>query len=157
MVRFGWRAAAGSIALVVGLSLTTAACGPHSSRVKALSPPTSVQARVWGEKAGTALSVMRGFLDSMGSAVALGPATKEKFMAMCSTAVSHLPELEAAVGPTGSVPNLSSRMHDALAGFEQYIRSCAAGDDHGADVGLDQYETASQDVYRIVDQMGRTP
>jgi hypothetical protein len=156
MGRFGWRAAA-SIALIVGTATSTAACGPHASRVKSLSAPTSVQARVWGEKAGTALSVMRGFLDSMGSAVTVGPATKEKFMAMCSTAVAHLPELEAAVGPTGSAPDLSNQMHDALAGFEQYIRSCAAGDDHGADIGLDRYENASQAVYRIVDQMDRTP
>ena len=41
----------------------------------------------------------------------------------------------------------------ALSGFEQYIRSCAAGDDHGADVGLDRYEQAAQDVYRIVDRL----
>ena len=146
------------MALTFAVGAGSVACGPHSDhadRVRTLSAPTSVQARVWGEKAGTALSVMRGFLDSMGSAVTIGPATKEKFMAMCNTAIAHLPELEAAVGPAAPQPELGARMRDALSGFEQYIRSCAAGDDHGADVGLARYDDASQDVYRIVDQLAQ--
>src|SRR5689334_5016311 len=106
MATFVWRRAIASLAVAGAVGLGSGACGSHTDRVKTLSAPTSVQARIWGEKAGTALSVMRGFLDSMGTAVTIGPVSKEKFMAMCATAMTHLPDLEAAVGPAAPQPEL---------------------------------------------------
>ena len=151
----------GVSAVILGGATFGAACGPVAgSRHVAVAPhvdpaiPTgdfaSPEHRAWGQKAGTAMSVMRGFLNSMQTAFVVAPPTRDRIIEACGTAVAHLPELEAAI-PTGSPdPELGREVNEAVAGFEQYIRSCAAGDDTNAEAGLDRYEDASQAVYNLV-------
>ena len=152
----------GTVAVVVMLAVVAVACGPLTrSRQAAVAPHLdtatgdfgSLEHRLWGQKAGEAMSVMRGFLDSMRNAFVVMPATHERVVAVCGTAVPHLPELEAAVPSGAPDPELGKQVNEAVSGFEQYIRSCAAGDDADAQAGFNRYDQASQAVYNLVDQI----
>ena len=44
-------------------------------------------------------------------------------------------------------------MRASVDGFEQYVRSCAAGDDQRAQEGFERYDTAAQAVYSLIDHL----
>src|SRR5436190_13464109 len=137
----------GIVAVLTVSAAVAVACGPITGTRNATVAPHldraggdfgSIEHREWGMKAGQAMSVMRGFLDSMRTALVVMPATHERVVAICGTAVPHLPELEAAV-PSGSPdPELGRQVNEAVSGFEQYIRSCAAGNDADAEAGFNR-------------------
>src|SRR5438046_4828592 len=88
----------GVAAVFLGGATFGAACGPISgSRHVAVAPHlepaitgdfASPEHRAWGQKAGTAMSVMRGFLSSMQSAFVVAPPTRVRIIEACGPPVS---------------------------------------------------------------------
>lgn len=141
------------VPLLVGVLALGGACGtstPHAVR-PVLDPsgrplPAAVagaDAITWRARASKVLGAMDTFFSTMQPMVA-GSVNRQAIIQACAGAVPHLTELSVAVAAPYPDAALERHVREALSGFSQYVRACAADDDRGAEDGFRYYDEGSQ-------------